>query len=99
MVPISQLDGGHVIHGLLGRDSRVVCWIAYLACIAYVIYTSIVFKQPMFILMVLLIPLMGVTHPPSRNDNVPLGVPRQIIGAISLVLPFLCIPLQPIVIL
>ena len=99
MVPISQLDGGHVIHGLMGRDSRVVCWIAYLACIAYVIYTSIVFKQPMFILMVLLIPLMGVTHPPSRNDNVPLGVPRQIIGAASLVLPFLCIPLQPIVIL
>jgi len=99
MVPISQLDGGHVIHGLLGRDSRIVCWVAYLACIAYVIYTSIVFKQPMFILMVLLIPLMGVTHPPSRNDDVALGMPRQIIGAVSLVLPFLCIPLQPIVIL
>ena len=99
MVPISQLDGGHVIHGLLGRDSRIVCWIAYIACVAYVIYTSVMFKQPMFILMVLLIPLMGVTHPPSRNDDVPLGIPRQLIGAASLVLPLLCIPLQPIVIL
>ena len=99
MVPISQLDGGHVIHGLLGRDSRIVSWIAYLACIIYVIFTSIMFKQPMFILMILLIPLMGVTHPPSRNDDVSLGFPRQVIGAVSLVLPFLCIPLQPIVIL
>jgi membrane-associated protease RseP (regulator of RpoE activity) len=99
MVPISQLDGGHVIHGLLGRDSAIVSWIAYAACCVYVAFTSIMFKQPMFILMILLIPLMGVTHPPSRNDSVSLGFPRQIIGAVSLVLPFLCIPLQPIVIL
>ncbi len=99
MVPISQLDGGHVIFGLMGRRSRPVCWLAYLGCIGYVTYTSIRYGQPEYILMLLLIPLMGITHPPSRDDNVSLGLPRQIIGISSLAIPFLCIPMRPIMIL
>ena len=99
MVPISQLDGGHVIFGLLGTRSRKICWLAYLACIGYVVYTSYAYGQPEFIVMLLLIPLMGISHPPSRNDNVSLGLPRQIIGTLSLAIPFLCIPLRPLIIL
>jgi len=98
MVPISQLDGGHVIFGLLGRRSRAVSWLAYLGCIGYVTYTSIRYGQPEYILMLLLIPLMGIAHPPSRDDDVELGLPRQIIGALSLAIPFLCIPMRPIII-
>ena len=98
MVPISQLDGGHVIFGLMGRRSKTVSWIAYLGCIGYVTYTSIRYGQPEYILMLLLIPLMGIAHPPSRDDNVELGLPRQIIGVMSLAIPFLCIPMRPIII-
>jgi len=98
MVPISQLDGGHVIFGLMGRRSTTVSWIAYLGCIGYVTYTSIRYGQPEYILMLLLIPLMGIAHPPSRDDNVELGLPRQIIGVMSLAIPFLCIPMRPIII-
>ena len=98
MVPISQLDGGHVIFGLMGRRSRTVSWLAYLGCIGYVTYTSIRYGQPEYILMLLLIPLMGIAHPPSRDDEVELGLPRQIIGALSLAIPFLCIPMRPIII-
>ena len=99
MVPISQLDGGHVIFGLLGRRSNKICWLVYLACIGYVVYTSYTYGQPEFIVMLLLIPLMGIVHPPSRNDEVSLGLARQIIGALSLCIPFLCIPLRPLIIM
>ena len=98
MVPISQLDGGHVIFGLMGRRSQPVCWLAYLGCIGFVTYSSIRYGQPEFILMLLLIPLMGIAHPPSRDDDVELGLPRQIIGALSLAIPFLCIPMRLIII-
>ncbi len=98
MVPISQLDGGHVIFGLMGRRSRTVSWLAYLGCIGYVTYTSVRYGQPEYILMLLLIPLMGIAHPPSRDDDVELGLPRQIIGVLSLAIPFLCIPMRPIII-
>lgn len=96
MVPISQLDGGHVIFGLLGPQSRPISWMAYFGCVGYVIYTSYTYGQPVFVLMLLLIPLIGITHPPSRNDDVALGVPRQVVGALSLAIPFLCIPLSPV---
>lgn len=98
MVPISQLDGGHVIFGLLGPKSSLVAWIAYLLCCAYVIYSSLVFGQSLFLLMLILIPLMGISHPPSRNDDVDIGISRKVIGAMSLAIPLLCIPFRPIVI-
>jgi membrane-associated protease RseP (regulator of RpoE activity) len=99
MVPISQLDGGHVIFGLLGQQSRPISWMAYFGCIGYVIYTSYTYGEPMFILMLVLIPLMGISHPPSRNDDISLGITRQVIGFISLAIPFFCIPFRPIIFL
>jgi Zn-dependent protease len=99
MVPISQLDGGHVIFGLLGRNSRPVSWLAYLASVGYVVYTSYTFGQPEFIIMLLLVPLMGISHPASSNDYVSIGWARQVIGVLSLAIPFLCIPLRPVIML
>lgn len=99
MVPISQLDGGHVIFGLLGTKSRRVCWAAYFACALYVLYAGYRYGQPDFIVMLMLIPLMGITHPPSRNDAVELGFVRSVLGWTSLSIPFLCIPMHPITLL
>ncbi|MEQ1825038.1 MAG: site-2 protease family protein [Pirellula sp.] len=96
MVPISQLDGGHVIFGLLGRSSRSIAWFAYLACIGYVVYTSYVYGQMLFVLMLLLIPMMGIEHPPSSNDDVEIGIARTVIGLLSLTIPLWCIPFRPI---
>jgi membrane-associated protease RseP (regulator of RpoE activity) len=99
MVPISQLDGGHVLHGLLGQDSRIVSWLTYFACLAFVIYSGYRYGQPVFVLMLLLIPFMGIAHPPSRDDRVSLGTGRQLLGWLSLWIPLVCIPLRPIMIL
>jgi Zn-dependent protease len=96
MIPISQLDGGHVIFGLLGRRSKMVSWVTYGLCVAYVILAAILFRQGMFILMLILVSFMGIAHPPSRNDDVQLGSIRQALGWLALTLPILCIPLRPV---
>lgn len=96
MIPISQLDGGHVIFGLLGRQSKIFSWCAYAICVGYVIYGAIVYKQGLFVVMLLLVSLMGIPHPPSRNDEVTLGWPRQVLGWATLLLPLLCIPMRPV---
>lgn len=96
MIPISQLDGGHVIFGLLGRKSHLFSLIAYAACIAYVIFGALVFGQGMFVLMLVLVTIMGIKHPPSRNDAVELGLFRTLLGWATLSLPLLCIPLRPV---
>jgi len=99
MIPISQLDGGHVIFGLLGRRSKGVAWAAYLVCVAIVIYSSLRYGQPMFVLMLLLIPLMGIAHPQSRNDFIQIGFWRTALGWASMTIPILCIPLRPVALL
>jgi membrane-associated protease RseP (regulator of RpoE activity) len=96
MIPISQLDGGHVIFGLLGEKSRFVSWTTYFVCVAYVIFGAVIYRQGLFVVMLILVSLMGVKHPPSRNDNVPVGFFRQALGWCTLLLPILCIPMRPV---
>ncbi len=96
MMPLGQLDGGHVAFGLLGQ--RKALWVATItfgAVIGYLVYTQVT----IFWLMLLLILLIGLKHPPSSDDTRRLGLARNIIGWLSLVLPILCIPANPLAVL
>ncbi len=95
MMPLGQLDGGHVTFGLLGPKSFYVAITALFAAVGYMVYTQVI----IFSLMLVLVILMGLRHPPSSDDSRSLGLPRQIIGWASLVLPILCIPANPISVL
>ncbi len=95
MMPLGQLDGGHVTFGLLGKKSYWVAIAALCGSVAFMLYTQVI----IFSLMLVLVVLMGLKHPPSSDDSRSLGLPRQIIGWASLVLPVLCIPANPISIL
>lgn len=93
MMPLGQLDGGHVTFGLLGRRSYWIAVAAIIASVLYMYYSQVW----IFSLMLVLVLVMGLRHPPSSNDDRPLGVTRQIVGWCSLVLPVLCIPANPLV--
>ena len=86
MLPISQLDGGHVIYGLFGRRSRLVARTFLIAAILFVI----VGDHYNWTVMLVLVILLGVDHPPTRDDNVRLGPVRTVIGLVSLAIPVLC---------
>ncbi|MCA9132128.1 MAG: site-2 protease family protein [Planctomycetales bacterium] len=92
MMPLGQLDGGHVTFGLLGPKSYWIAVAALTGAIGYMLYSQIL----MFSLMLVLVMLMGLKHPPSSDDSRSLGLPRQIVGWASLVLPLLCIPANPL---
>jgi membrane-associated protease RseP (regulator of RpoE activity) len=95
MMPLGQLDGGHVTFGLVGPRSYWIAILALGAAVAYMLYSQIL----IFSLMLVLVLLMGLRHPPSSNDSRSLGWARQIIGWASLILPVLCIPANPLSIL
>jgi membrane-associated protease RseP (regulator of RpoE activity) len=92
MMPISQLDGGHVAFGIFGDKSE---WIAKLTFGAVIVYL-IVAKVYMFWLMLLLIYFIGLKHPPSSDDSRVIGWPRTVLGIITMTLPIWCIPANPI---
>jgi membrane-associated protease RseP (regulator of RpoE activity) len=91
MLPISQLDGGHVIYALFGRDSKSVARTFTVAAILYVVVylEQAVVWTPMLVLVILL----GIHHPPTADDSVQLGPVRRLLGFLSLIIPVLCFPL------
>jgi hypothetical protein len=52
--------------------------------------------QPTWMLMIILITIFGITHPPTANDAVPLGWGRRILGLACLLIPILCFSPNPI---
>ncbi len=88
MVPISQLDGGHVAYALLGRRAHVLARGLLVAAILFIL----VAEQYNWVLMLVLVILMGTDHPPTANDHVPLGWPRRVIGWAALSIPIFCFP-------
>jgi membrane-associated protease RseP (regulator of RpoE activity) len=91
MLPVSQLDGGHIIYALLGRRGRWVGRFFLLSAITYVIVS----ENYGWVVMIVLVTLLGADHPPTSNDRARIGPWRWLIGLASLAIPILCFMPMP----
>jgi hypothetical protein len=91
MLPISQLDGGHTMYALFLDRAHSFARFFISFAILYVVINldEAVLWTPMLLLVIFL----GIHHPPTANDNMPLGRVRTAIGLASLAIPVLCFPL------
>jgi membrane-associated protease RseP (regulator of RpoE activity) len=92
--PIGQLDGGHVMYGLIGEKTRTIGFIV----VGALVILGIVLWQG-WITWAILIFLLGIGHPPPLNDITPLSSKRRVLGMLVLLLfalLFVPIPLQVI---
>jgi membrane-associated protease RseP (regulator of RpoE activity) len=81
LLPVGQLDGGHVTYSLFGRFAHVIAIVAFLALIAAgFLLTLNWFIWAFFIL------LGGLRHPPPLNDLTDIGGPRKLIGLMTFIL-------------
>jgi membrane-associated protease RseP (regulator of RpoE activity) len=91
MLPVSQLDGGHVIYALFGRKAHWVARGFMAITFAYMAITVFWFRSPpTWILMAILVMFIGTDHPPTSDDSVPLGWFRTALGLASLSIPVFC---------
>ncbi|MCW5796984.1 MAG: site-2 protease family protein [Nitrospira sp.] len=81
LLPIGQLDGGHVAYALLGERQRSVA-VALVPIL--MVFGWIGWKG--WFLWVGLAGLMGLAHPPVRNPDRELGTARVLIGWIALLI-------------
>lgn len=91
MVPMSQLDGGHVCRAVFGQAGNWVARGVLLASMAAVIVTG----QFNWVVMLVLVTLMGVDHPPIADDGRPLGSLRTALGLAVLAIPVLTFMPEP----
>jgi membrane-associated protease RseP (regulator of RpoE activity) len=84
LLPIGQLDGGHVAYALFGRRSRVI----FLIAIGVMAFITIFVNPGWFLLLILLI-LFGFRHPAPLDDQTPLDNTRKFLGGFTFLIFFL----------
>lgn len=80
LIPIGQLDGGHVLYALIGKRAHTVAMLLVYAILGYMIFTN----NFQYVLMLILIVLFGPRHPPTADDEIELGWFRSILGWLTL---------------
>jgi membrane-associated protease RseP (regulator of RpoE activity) len=92
LIPIGQLDGGHVLYALLRRKAHRVAKFLLFAALLLVI-----FYWHEWIVMLALLFFMGPIHPPTADDEEPLGTVRIILGWLTLAFIFIGFTAEPII--
>lgn len=90
LIPIGQLDGGHIMYALFGR----LAWAIALIGEGVLIIVGLLYF-PSFLIYAVLALLTGLRHPPPNDDLTPLGWPRRILGYATIVLFFLVLTVNP----
>jgi hypothetical protein len=94
LLPIGQLDGGHILYTLILRPAHwVAMGILGIGC-ALMVSTETYSYVP----LVLLLMLTGTRHPPTSNDRMPLGIVRHVIGWLTLSFLVIGFTPQPIIV-
>ncbi len=94
LIPIGQLDGGHVLYALLRGKAHIVSQTLLVAAIA----TVVLWGFWAWTLMIGFLLLMGSRHPPTGNDEMDLGTGRTILGYLALMFVFIGFTPTPFVI-
>ena len=90
LLPVGQLDGGHIAYALFGKKSRIIFFLA-IAIMAYIT----IFENPGWVLLLILFILFGFRHPAPLDDQTPLDGKRKLLGGIAFLFFFLSFTPSP----
>src|SRR5262249_7352670 len=97
LLPVGQLDGGHVTYAVFGRRGhRLTAWASYIVVVALAIFSIKSGTWNWVVFTALLTVAIRVGHPPVVDEGEPLGLARilvAIIGLLVFVLSFMPFPI------
>jgi len=85
LLPVGQLDGGHVVRALFKEKSKYISW-----AVVGAIFILGLFYTGWFIFVIFILFLLGTHHPAPLNELQHLDIKRKIIGLIALIIFALC---------
>jgi membrane-associated protease RseP (regulator of RpoE activity) len=93
MIPVSQLDGGHICYAVFGP--RWGNWVARGVLIVSIL-SVVVTGQTNWVALVVIVTFLGVDHPPIRAEQEPIGLVRTVLGIAMFVIPVLTFMPEPL---
>ena len=98
LMPIGQLDGGHLTYALFGDKARKIALVIFALLIVLNFYLISNYNSYIWVLWsILILVFIRFRHPPTLNDAEKLGAARITIGWLSYLIFILCfspIPFQ-----
>ena len=91
LLPVGQLDGGHIAYSLFGKWHGLVARIAVLVLLGF----GLLFWAGWLIWAALIIALVGLRHPPPVDDITPISKKRKLLGILAffiLIITFVPVP-------
>ncbi len=98
LIPVGQLDGGHVLRAMMGEKASRVSAVVPAVLFFIGSYLIIFLKTDGFVWIfwsVLLIIFSTAGHPRPLNDDIPLDRKRMVLGVLTFALGLLCITAVP----
>ncbi len=92
LLPIGQLDGGHISHALFGARSRLMAMAIFGGLLGFSLWNEYYAWVPLLILLL----IFGIRHPRLYHDERPLGSTRQALGWLLGAVFVTCFSLVPI---
>jgi membrane-associated protease RseP (regulator of RpoE activity) len=96
LIPLGQLDGGHILYAVFGRGQRRLALPLWLTLLAVAIWI-----WPAWLLWCGITLVMGLFHPPVRDETTPLDKKRLGVAVLALAifaLSFMPVPIREIVV-
>jgi membrane-associated protease RseP (regulator of RpoE activity) len=91
LMPLSQLDGGHIAYAVLGRRFRGMVWL-FVGALGALFFVS---RWEGWLVWVALTVALGLRHPPPLDDLTPLDPLRMWLALLALVLLVALLPPLP----
>ena len=98
LMPIGQLDGGHILYCLVGRRAHSIARMLYFGAVGFVVFKVVQghIEYSAWTFMLVLVWIMGTRHPPTADDRMPLGKTRIVLGWLTLafiIIGFVSVPM------
>lgn len=98
LIPIGQLDGGHIVYALFGPRAGKVSRLAFggLAGMTLLLFFERGSEGAMWLPWMIILSLIGLRHPPTYNDRLELTPRRRQLGWLGILIFALCFMPLPV---
>ena len=92
LLPMGQLDGGHIVYALFHRRSSLIYHMVFFAFTLF----AVLVQPPWLLFLVLVYLLTRLRHPPTMDEHLPIGPRRFALGLLAILFLILSFPPIPI---